>query len=149
MGQSIHTFVSRLPITARCHYLSSQSLGEVRKKQFATLRRTAIVPIVSTHMPHSRIRNSDRLRPNPVHPKPTLPRSAVEHRPGKDAPLLCLPAGVEPKRLPDQTEYAGPPRQSRPALLRQPGGKRAQDWDSDLIDGNVGMVLDGCTLNAG
>src|SRR5262245_59082591 len=50
-----------------------------------------------------------RSRVNPVGPDTSCPCITVKHAQSEDAPLFSFPCRVEPKRLAEYPEYAGPP----------------------------------------
>lgn len=63
------------------------------------------------------------------------PGAAVDDTQHQDAPLLGRPSGMEPARLTQHAEDAGPPVQAAGTDLRQPGRESAEQRDCDLVPG--------------
>lgn len=75
-------------------------------------------------------------------PDTAHPCAQVDHAHDEDAPLVSFPCGVEPGRLAEHAEDAGPATQLLAAGLGQPGCKGSEQGDGDLVEFHAVIVHD-------
>lgn len=81
-------------------------------------------------------------RRDPVDPQTSAPCTGIDDGHGEDAPLLGLPAGIEPERLPQHAEHWSPLARTLSSGLGEAGRQGAQQGNCDLIKAHCSNVRD-------